>query len=781
MQRIPICRYIFAVSLLAISLASPLTAGETTGKTLDPSYQIAVALGPFATAADAANGARAINWDGSDPVRMNASTEAFAALELRHFLCRLTKASEQDSKVFPVVAMNRYRSHKAIILGDLSEKSPNPAVSRAAQRENLVQRLSSRESFALVPDGENLLIIGSDRVGVLYGVYSLLQMLGVRWYAPGDLGEVIQESASLHFPAQTIIQEPRFLTRGFWAWQNRGNNDFLLWMARNRLNLWTIADDRASAKQLGLQLDAGAHFVFERYLNPATYMQAHPEWYGLVNGKRQGFKNEFGVNFCTSNPAAVREFIQNLVADLSTGDWRDTDLLELWALDDGKWCECENCKRLGTPTDRLLKLVMQVRDALEDARRKGLIHHQVKVVFPIYSETLSAPSNPQPTTADYKNLIGTFFPIGRCYIHYLDDPNCTEYNTQYWETFQMWRKQPDKYAGQFEIGEYYNVSTTKSLPVLCRRIMAHDLPLFYSNGVRHFHYMHVAIRLQGPKRLNNYLMAQLLWNPDADVEQLFSEYLNDFYGAGAGDARRFYDRLEFAMSSIQQWKHYGGEHGGQCLVEQINRDADVLFGTEHLKLEEYHPAQNAGVSLGESVRALQECRTIMDRLRARDLPGAVKLRLAEDDRNLRYAENTVNLYYYLAQAMMAKKQQNLDQARRFYRLTVPFAEGLRNETEIPQTSYLPNSRDGLDASLVEKTYEELGKQLGVASNPGLRDRTPPWGAGLARTADLTPHSSGRVTLRSSLASKFLKASCHALYGKTVLAPGRFLFPNPRSG
>jgi len=246
--------------------------------------------------------------------------------------------------------------------------------------------------------------------------------------------------------------------------------------------------------------------------------------------------------------------------------------------------------------------------------------------------------------------------------------------------------------------------------------MAHEIPMYYRNGARHFRYMHVSTRLQGPKRLNDYLMAQLLWNPDADTEQLYSEYLKDFYGAGADDAQRFYDRLEFAMASVQQWKHYRGENGGQCLTKLINRDADNLFDTEHLKLEEYHPAKNGGIGLGESVRALQECRTIMDRLRAQDLPGEVKQRLAEDDRNLHYAENTVNLYYYLAQALMARKQQNLEQAKQFYHLTVPFAQGLRDETEILQTaSSHANAKDGLDASLVEKTYEELGKQLGIAS------------------------------------------------------------------
>ncbi len=716
MPRHLIYRNIFAISLLMISLAGTMLAGQTTGKALDPSYQIVVDLGPFATAADAAKGADTLNWDGSEPAGMNASTEAFAALELRHYLTKLGKANEAAPQVFPVVGLDRLRNHKEIILADLSGKSYPPAVSKAAKRELLAQRLSARESFALVPDEDNLLIIGSDRVGVLYGVYSLLEMWGMRWYAPGDLGEVVHGSANLQFPEQTIVEEPKFLTRGFLAWENRGNREFYLWMARNRMNMWTIADtDRATEKQLGLRLDAGLHWVFERYLNPDTYMQAHPEWYGLVDGKRQGFKHEFGVNFCTSNAEAVAEFTRNVVKDLSTGDWRDTDLLELWALDVGKWCECDNCKRLGTPTDRLLMLVMHVRDALEVARRQGLIHHPIELVFPIYHETLALPANPQWTPADFRDLIGTFFPIGRCYVHYLDDPKCSEYNTPYWETFETW-KQHDKYPGQLEVGEYYNVSTTKSLPVLYKRIMAHDLPLFYSNGVRHFHYMHVYTRLQGPKRLNNYLLAQLLWNPEADTEQLFSDYLTDFYGPVAKPARRFYNLLEYAMLSVQQWKHYGGEHEGQCLVKQIDSNADNLFGTEHLKLEAYHPLKNAGVSLGESVRALQECRTIMDRLRAQNLPSEVKLRLAEDDRNLRYAENTVNLYYYLAQALMARKQQNLEQAKEFYRRTVPLAQGLREETEILQTaSSHANAKNGLDASLVEKAYEELGKQLGIDS------------------------------------------------------------------
>jgi hypothetical protein len=45
---------------------------------------------------------------------------------------------------------------------------------------------------------------------------------------------------------------------------------------------------------------------------------------------------------------------------------------------------------------------------------------------------------------------------------------------------------------------------------------------------------------------------------------------------------------------------------------------------------------------------------------------------------------------------------------------LPFAQGLRDEKEIVQTaSSHANAKDGLDASLVEQKYEELGSKLGI--------------------------------------------------------------------
>jgi len=131
-------------------------------------------------------------------------------------------------------------------------------------------------------------------------------------------------------------------------------------MARNRLNFWTIAEpNHALLRKLGIKLTAGGHLHFDRFLNPdeeypfnhprfqgderkpadtyransdeysgdvngdnkLTYFEAHPEWYGLVNDRRETFKGDFGANICTSNPDAVAELSRKLVNDLARGEW----------------------------------------------------------------------------------------------------------------------------------------------------------------------------------------------------------------------------------------------------------------------------------------------------------------------------------------------------------------------------------------------------------------------------------------------------------------------------
>lgn len=760
---------LFFLAARPINKRSNELNSQSNKQSIGTSFQIVVNTGPFATPGEAANAEHKIDWNGNDHVSMNACTESYAAQELRRYLRKILQVDPANETAFPVVAARDYRAGQAIFLTNLSDAISNSRIGAAIEEHQLVKRLRREEAFALVRQGKDLLIIGYDRRGTLYGVYHLLEILGVRWYAPGKLGEVIQVSNRLNLPAGTIIEEPKFITRGFWAWENRGDRDFYVWMARNRLNFWTLSEpDRSFLKKLGIQLTVGGHIFFNRFLNSdleypfdhrlfegdedkppdpylidrtefdhplfegdvdsphreyrgdlnkdgkLTYMEAHPEWYGLVAGKRQRVEGVSGANICTSNRDAVAELSRKLVQELVTGEWQDADTVNFWPMDAGYWCECRNCKALGTPTDRLLLLVHHLRQAIVEAIRQGTITRNLKIIFPIYTETLAPPTRPLPEGFDYENCIGTLFPIRRCYAHVLNDASCTEFNRRIWSDFLGWTKQePRFYKGRFFVGEYYNISFANSLPVLYTKIMMHDIRLYYEFGVRHGHYMHVYTGLLGFKRLNNYLFAKLLWDPYAEVELILDRYFTDTYEDASNQMGQLYKKLEYATSSITQWKDHDG------LTGRINGNLDPLFNTEHLRLKPYHPRLNEGVALLESVRALQQCRETMDSLLRKRWTERVANSLSEDDRNLRYAENTVNLFYQIALTIQAKRRGNLKEARDHYLQSLVFADSLQSEVELLQTaSSHANANNGMEASGIQVAYERLGRELGVRDLSG---------------------------------------------------------------
>lgn len=695
------------------------------------------------TVEQAAAGERDVDWMAGEGAGPTACTLSFAATELRTYLSRIAGAAPER---FPLLRWSEYRGGPAIVLATTAQKERvralPPAVGRAASR------LGGPGAFAIVPTGGGVVILGSGRAGVLYGAYRLLEEMGVRWYAPGPGGEVLQTGRSFRLPEREIVETPRYATRGYFAWEDRGHKDFYLWMARNRLNLWTVAEpDQPLLKKLGIQSSGGSHWILLRWLNPhaiypynhprfdgdegrpadpypcddaeyrgdangdgkLTYFEAHPEWYGLRGGKRQTYEDFIGTNFCTSNPNPVAELMKNMIADLAGGEFRNLEMLDFWTLDNGRWCECERCKPLGAPTDRLLRLVQQARDAIDQARGSGRLRRDVALLFPIYHETLTPPSLPLPKGFDTRRNIGTYFPIRRCYIHALDDPRCTEDNEPYVKTLKAWLGGPLNYRGELFMGEYYNVSLMKSLPVLHTRTMPRDIRTYYDWGFRHFHYMHVSTRLLGPRRFNEYLMARLLWDTAADGAALLGEYIRDFYGPAAQPMAKFYDRLEFAMSPVKQWKHIPNS-----FTRRVNSDAAELFATTHVRLETRGPGPDDGIDLAESLEALAECRRLMDACLKMNLPPAVRLRIEEDDRNLRYGENTVKLYDSVARSILARRAGDRESAARHFRAGIPCARALMEETGIVKASAShANAKNGLDASLIEGAWRKLAKELAV--------------------------------------------------------------------
>jgi len=317
---------------------------------------LVVNLGAQPSAEAAGLGEAQVNWLDADRTDDTVCTECFAALELQRYLRKL--AGRTDG--FSIVDDDSTPAGELILVG-------GPGSNAASRRWAAALGVDAQHLDALGPEGYRLktatvdgrrltLVAGGGRIGTLYGAYDLLYRQGVRWFAPGELHEEVPSVERLG--DLDVAQRPAFATRGFLAWQDRGDREFLLWMARNRLNEWCVEQsDHPLMWKLGIQMDAGLHDAELLFLNPGSpypynhphfandddqppdpypagdqyqgdadqdgklsYFEAHPEWFAFEGGRRvPGIRGWFGTNFCTSNPHATGEFLKNFLQAIIDG------------------------------------------------------------------------------------------------------------------------------------------------------------------------------------------------------------------------------------------------------------------------------------------------------------------------------------------------------------------------------------------------------------------------------------------------------------------------------
>lgn len=704
---------------------------------------IIVDCGRFGSAGEASEAEERVDWLDADQADDTACTQCFAAMELQRYLRRMTGRNEDfiimdhgaelpaaDDLIF--IGKPRHAKAQALFSSALKEGRDLASLGPEGYRIH---------SGAL--DGRRLTIVsGHERVGTLYGVYDFLYRLGCRWFAPGPMHEEVPRVDAI--PDMDVTTKPDFVARGFLAWENRGNEDFLLWMARNRLNYWTLEQQPPGLlRKLGILMVCGRHTAESEFLGPdnvypynhsrfsgdddkpadpygvsvefqgdangdgrLSYFEAHPEWYAMVKGKRvPGIEREsFGVNYCTSNPHATAEFIKNYVRALVDGGLRNADILRFWTLDGGKWCECDACKAQGTPTDRHLLLVHRFCKAIEKARAEGSRRRPLTVTFLAYADVVDPPTRALPEKFPPDYCMATFYPIRRCYVHRIDDPACSA-NDKYRRQFEGWTQDPQRhYRGGMSIGEYYNVSQYKCLPVCFMHTMQTDIPYYYRSGARVFDYMHVTTAVWGNKALTNYQMARQLWDVDADCGALWDDYFARRYGAASGTMRRFYESLEQMLCNVTELK-YG-------LARQLERGQKDLFPSSHLRYRRESGVACDGPTLVEMIEHSRRCRQLLQEAGAMNLPPRMMARIAEDEQCFAYGERTIAYYDACVQAYEAAVAGNRDAGRNHYAEACRLAELLRQDTvSTRDSSSHANAENAFVATRATGTLDRIRKLL----------------------------------------------------------------------
>jgi len=475
---------------------------------------------------------------------------------------------------------------------------------------------SKDDSYQLIPKNGQLLIKGAGRAGVLYGVYEFLKMQGWRWYEPGENREtapIIRESLLLPDKVQSYATKNQTFRGFFQEGLLKESEELLIWMARNRLNVCGYRKNSASlSNKLCIEGEAGGH-IFEDILyadrvlpDGKTMWEAHMDWYGTPRDGEKIKEKVLGRQFCVTN-TELTEFLGEEILTYIMNDWYGAERINVWGFDTwGGVCHCENCKKIGNGTDQNVYFLSRIRAYLDQARAEGRLDHDVKLVMCVYEGTC----NIKPPTARIpQNMIDAgdylmFAPIVRCYAHDFSDETCS-YNQFYQEHFLNWMEKKGNIS--FGILEYFNVSKFEDLPLVFINRLKNDVKFYSDHGASGFTYMHLPMTAWAMRTLTQVLYAELMWNPDFDVERFLAEYFVNRYGEHGTEMRKAYELQEDAWKYITSWRNWKD----RSLLTQLQRWSGEVPAVP-LSVDDHFETPEGFEKCGEeSIDKLSEALTIV--------------------------------------------------------------------------------------------------------------------------------------------------------------------------
>jgi len=226
--------------------------------------------------------------------------------------------------------------------------------------------------------------------------------------------------------------------------------------------------------------------------------------------------------------------------------------------------------------------------------------------------------------------------------------------------------------------------------------------------------MHTPTSLLGTWTLNQYLMARLLWNVEADADKLLDEYFARYYPTTSAETRSFYRELEYATANCKAYKHYIHVNGkGWALRNALQDTKREIFFIDHLHYEPHHPTLNDGPDLVEIVDAMHRARRHLDDALLNCRNATERARLTEDERRFAYGESMIDFIYQMARIAMLQRQNDPDQARRSFALAERQAAILEQIVDLVQVSSAhANAANGLDASGLTSVYKVYKDRYG---------------------------------------------------------------------
>lgn len=417
-----------------------------------------------------------------------------------------------------------------ILIGDLAAQKFGPPKATALYKQ----------AFRVVVSEAGIGLSGESDLAASYAIYQLLERLGCRWYMPGEWGEVVPVKKTIAVPLSDESLAPSTISRVIW---------------------FTDEAFRRRTRQGGLHVAATHALEISNFISKDQLL-AHPEWCGLINGKRTPGR------FCWANPEAAAALADGIVARL---DKAYMPTVSLSPNDGSSFCQCEQCKALdagdwdpsiGTVsiTDRYVHFCNQI------AERVTKKYPDVVFGFLAYVQY----TRPPVRETLHPNLVPEIAPITYCRAH-------TALQTDICPSRHMIREIVEGWGKKARHVSYYNYMfhlAEVSVPYPMMRQMSDELPLVYANNVSYWQ----------PETMSNFesvlpgmvLTVRMAWDPKAKPAAVLDEFFTGFYGAAAGPMRQYWQLFDDAWTTVPEHAGCGFGHARRFTPEMLKQARTMM-------------------------------------------------------------------------------------------------------------------------------------------------------------------------------------------------------------
>jgi hypothetical protein len=357
------------------------------------------------------------------------------------------------------------------------------------------------EGYAVEVIDKNVYLYGGSGRGLMHGVYSLLEEdLGCRWYSTSsvDTPEMKRFSASVvprYFVPVLELRDP-YIHKAF------DSN----WSLRNKTN---TPHTRVPMPWGGSIRYHYMGHTYGIYFPTQEYFAEHPEYYALVNGKRQPSQ------LCHTNEDVIRLSIEKTCKIFR--DNPDVTITGIGPNDGRGFCDCPDCKKLDDENGgRAGSFFYHVNRIAEGVKKEFPNNHLISLAYLDYA------------TPPTKLKVDPYIIIQLC-----TDSHAWKYQFCFVEEsndFQKMIKAWHAVNAKIYIWDYTTDYVHYLVPMANWPVVADNTRFNIKNGAAGIMYESEAT---SNDELRAWVWAKQLWNPDLDTKTLLKDFVFGYYKESA--------------------------------------------------------------------------------------------------------------------------------------------------------------------------------------------------------------------------------------------------------